>query len=76
MKSTEGFKEVIQLRLTEIAKNDPLFNKSFQKESKNIDDCIKYIKHSANPIQKGEYIHAIGYRIKEQTEYILILERI
>lgn len=43
MKSTEGFKEVIQLHLTEIAKNDPLFNKSFQKESKNIDDCIKYI---------------------------------
>lgn len=39
-------------------------------------DTVQYVKHSTNPIQKGEYIHAIGYRIKEQTEYILILERI
>ena len=31
--------------------------------------------NSANPIQKGEYIHEIAYRIKEQTEYILILEK-
>ena len=38
-------------------------------------DTIQFVKYTTNPIQKGEYIHAIGYRIKEQTTHVLILEK-
>lgn len=38
-------------------------------------DTVQFIKSSSNPIQKGEYIHALGYRIKEGTTHVLILEK-
>ena len=43
MKSTETFKQTILAYLQARSESDPLFAKSFSKESKNIDDCINYI---------------------------------
>jgi hypothetical protein len=43
MKSTDNFKKVIEKYLTDRAKTDNLFAVSFEKEKKNIDDCITYI---------------------------------
>jgi len=50
MKSTESFKKTIQDKLQEMADADPLFAVSFQKQGKNIDDCITYI---LNTVQKS-----------------------
>lgn len=43
MKGTEVFKQTILSYLTERAKNDDLFAKSFAKPAKSIDECINYI---------------------------------
>lgn len=50
MKSTETFKMVIEARLQEMAKIDPLFAVSLDKEGKSIDNCITYI---LNTVQKS-----------------------
>jgi hypothetical protein len=38
-------------------------------------DTIQRIKQSTNPIQKGEYTQALGYRIKEGITHVLILKK-
>lgn len=43
MKASNAFKEVIQNKLNDIAKQDKLFAKTLEKKNKNIDDCITYI---------------------------------
>jgi hypothetical protein len=43
MKSTEGFKKVIEEYLKQRANTDQLFAVTFAKANKNIDDCITYI---------------------------------
>ncbi|UYW01774.1 PcfK-like family protein [Flavobacterium agricola] len=43
MKGTENFKSIIANHLQSVADRDPLFAKSYSKESKNIDECINYI---------------------------------
>ena len=43
MTSTDRFKQVIQIALDEIAKNDPLFAEVYKKENKNIEDCVTFI---------------------------------
>lgn len=50
MKSSENFKKVIQNYLTDLANQDTLFAITFQKENKNINDCITYI---LNQVQKS-----------------------
>lgn len=50
VKISDPFKKVVQAELTRRAENDPLFAISFQKENKNIDDCISYI---LNTVQKS-----------------------
>lgn len=42
-KGTDLFKETIQDYLNDRAEKDPLFLKTFQKENKNIDECVNYI---------------------------------
>jgi hypothetical protein len=46
MKSTEHFKNTIQSYLDKRADEDALFALSYDKEDKNIDDCITYIFHT------------------------------
>ena len=43
MKVTPGFKQQIQKYLSERAETDILFAPVYEKENKNIDDCITYI---------------------------------
>lgn len=43
MKPSKAFKETIENYLKKMAESDPLFNNHFQKEGKNIDDCITFI---------------------------------
>jgi hypothetical protein len=43
LKTTDSFKQTVLNELTKMAANDPLFAASFQKENKNIDDCINYV---------------------------------
>ena len=43
MKVSPGFKQQIQKYLNERAKTDILFGPAYDKEHKNIDDCITYI---------------------------------
>ena len=43
MKVSPGFKQQIQKYLSERAETDILFAPVYEKENKNIDDCIKYI---------------------------------
>lgn len=43
MKVSPGFKQQIQKYLSERAKTDILFGLVYEKENKNIDDCITYI---------------------------------
>ncbi len=50
MKSTKHFKNTIHAYLEERAGGDPLFERSYTKENKNIDDCITYI---LNTVQKS-----------------------
>jgi hypothetical protein len=49
-KSTETFKKTIKDYLDNLAGTDPLFATTYQKEGKNIDDCITYI---LNTVQKS-----------------------
>ena len=51
MKSTEQFKQTIKDYLDNKADFDPLFEPTYHKEGKNIDDCITYI---LNTVQKSE----------------------
>jgi len=51
MKGTDHFKKAIESYLQAIAKKDPLFAKTLEKENKNIDDCITYI---LNTVKKSE----------------------
>lgn len=39
----DPFKEVIKAYLDDLASNDELFAKSYAKENKNIDECVKFI---------------------------------
>jgi len=43
MKVSPGFKQQIQKYLSKRAETDILFAPVYEKENKNIDDCIKYI---------------------------------
>ena len=43
MKVSPGFKQQIQKYLNERAKTDILFGPSYDKEHKNIDECIEYV---------------------------------
>ena len=43
MKVSPGFKQQIQKYLSERAETDILFAPVYEKENKNIDDCIQYI---------------------------------
>ena len=43
MKVSPGFKQQIQKYLSERAETDILFGPVYEKENKNIDDCIQYI---------------------------------
>lgn len=43
MKVSPGFKQQIQKYLSERAETDILFGPVYEKENKNIDDCITYI---------------------------------
>ena len=43
IKVSNAFREVVFNELTKRAAADPLFANSFNKENKNIDDCISYI---------------------------------
>ena len=47
---SDPFRKVVLAELTQRAANDPLFAISFQKENKNIDDCISYV---LNTVQKS-----------------------
>lgn len=49
-KVSNQFKETIKAYLDQRAKDDALFAASYQKESKNIDDCVTYI---LNTVQKS-----------------------
>lgn len=49
MQGTDEFKKTIESYLEDRAKIDDLFAKSYAKDEKNIDDCIKYI---INAVQK------------------------
>lgn len=42
-KKNDPFKEVIKAYLDKLASEDELFAKSYAKENKNLDECIKYI---------------------------------
>ena len=46
MKGSIGFKNTIEKHLKLRASTDALFAKTFQKENKNIDDCITYIMNT------------------------------
>ena len=46
MKTTDHFKTVIEVYLTQRAEYDELFAMSFNNPNKNIDDCITYILNS------------------------------
>ena len=48
MKVSPGFKQQIQKYLNERAKTDILFGPAYDKEHKNIDDCITYILGEVN----------------------------
>ena len=48
MKVSPGFKEQIQKYLSERAETDILFGPVYEKENKNIDDCIQYIYQEVN----------------------------
>lgn len=67
MKSTERFKEAIKKYLDDRAEIDELFEKNYNKENKNIDDCIKFIlntvkKSGVNGYEDEEiYSMAIHY---------------
>ena len=50
MKSTDAFKNTVQLHLQSVAENDALFVQTLQKPNKNIEDCITYI---LNTVQKS-----------------------
>ncbi len=50
MKSSRHLKNTIHAYLEERAASDPLFERSYTKENKNIDDCITYI---LNTVQKS-----------------------
>ncbi|HEY1025323.1 MAG TPA: PcfK-like family protein [Sphingobacteriaceae bacterium] len=50
MKSTEGFKNIINAHLQSVGESDPLFAETLKKPNKNIDDCITYI---LNSVQKS-----------------------
>lgn len=54
-KGSDHFKKTIQKRLDEIAEMDPLFQKSLEKEHKNIDDCINYILTQVKKIGAAGY---------------------
>lgn len=43
MNATKYFKETIENYLNTRANNDELFARNYQKDNKNIDECIKYI---------------------------------
>lgn len=42
-KYTDNFKKIVFEKLSQISQNSPEFKKSFEKENKNIDECISYI---------------------------------
>jgi hypothetical protein len=48
MKSTEGFKRVIEKYLQDRASTDILFAETFAKKDKNINDCIAYILNTVH----------------------------
>lgn len=50
MKSTDAFKNTIQLHLQSVSENDALFAQTLQKPNKNIEDCLTYI---LNTVQKS-----------------------
>lgn len=52
MKTTDHFKTVIEVYLTQRAEYDELFAMSFNNPNKNIDDCITYI---LNSVQRSGY---------------------
>lgn len=43
MKSTDAFKLAIKSHLDQLAQTDELFAKTYQKENKSLDECVKYI---------------------------------
>lgn len=43
IKVSDPFRDVVHSELTKRAQTDPLFAISFQKENKNIDDCISFV---------------------------------
>ena len=75
MKATETFKETIKAYLDNYAKEDPLFDLNYQRDGKNIDDCIKYIftqvkKSGINGFTDDEvYNMAIHYYDEESIEF-------
>jgi len=73
-KTTDNFKAIILKTLEKRAKDDELFAKTFKKENKNIDDCIKYI---LNTVQKSKiqgftddevYAMAVHYYDEDEIE--------
>jgi len=67
MSVSPTFKKAIEARLHEMAVQDPLFAKSYQKENKSVEECCKYIisevqKSGCNGFSDGEiYGMAIHY---------------
>lgn len=55
MKGTNKFKESIEAYLKNRAKTDLLFLKTFKKENKNIDDCVKYILNTVEKSGKNGF---------------------
>lgn len=55
MKSTDQFKETIKSYLDDKAKNDSLFNETYKKENKNIDECIQFILHQVQASGKNGF---------------------
>ena len=58
IKVSKAFRQVVFDELTKRAAADPLFANSFNKENKNIDDCISYILNTVKESQISGFTDA------------------
>ncbi len=73
MKPTNNFKNTIQSYLEALSKTDVLFAVSFNKQGKNIDDCITYI---CNWVKGGDCNGFTDAEIFEQAVYYYTADEI
>lgn len=70
-KATDNFKETIKKYIEKKASEDEFFKTKFDSESKNIDDCIKYI---LNTVKKSGVNGFTDSEVFSMAEYYYISE--